>query len=251
MKYFRLPEFGSEFEVIKDLKLRVVFPKDFNCYKNVQTAEEELSDLELPKGSIIKFASVSDRFSPYILTKGVRFTKLANKVSKGKKSFILPFNLLHELKNIKMADISERIEVVEKEKPNKIKDFRILGLQFYINLDPNGGRYEKIHENCGILESSTIYKLATTLVVFTGNTKRENKHETPCEFSMNVSIKKKTFMVGNGFEAKPVRETRIFMSNPRVKILGKTFDLTASNFQGRVNKDLNAFLITSIDKKLI
>jgi hypothetical protein len=250
MKYFSLPEIGSEFEVVKDLKLRVVYPKDITYYNRSNSEEDELKDATFPKGTRIKFTGISDRFSPHIKTKGVRFTKLSTKVSKGKVMFIIPFNKLEKLKNIKIVDPSEMTVSIKRTPAEKITWWRLQGVDFNVNLDPQGSQYSNPHVNAGIKEDTKKFKLATTIRF---SKKRWNEsHEAPCEFTMDVDIQKKTVVKGDGFQAKPVRETRVIMSNPSIKVLGKTFELTQANFsQGTAGKELSEFLLNAINKKLV
>ena len=253
MKYVQLPEFNSEFEVVKDLKLRAVLPKRFSYYHRVNSAEEELETVELKKGARIIFSGISDRFSPYIHTKGYKFKKISTSGNKGMFLFIMPFDGIDPLKVRKV----EPSELTEKkspaQRPPRVTWFQLEGIGFNINLSPDGQDIRNV-DKIGVDKTRPVEPTFQTHLKFGISTEPRytTNHRVECEVTLKVEYKKKNIIQGTGFDAKPVKEERVIMSNLRIKVLGKTFELTEANIRNRtLGKEASLFLTDMISKGII
>lgn len=234
MKIFSIPEFQSEFEVKKDLKLEVYF---LSSEKNV---------MELKKGSRLVFTDVSTRFSSILELKGYKFKKLSTKESKGSVVFIVPFENIDKLliKPVEKTLYSS----VKKPVKDKIKNFRIFGR--ILNPNDLGIPIEHVHYEEFKLPVGT--KKDVTIEANTNFHYKNNFYTVEITCTMEAERLSRNIIHGTGFEARPVKKELLFLRNPRVKILGKTFELkTKYPFGGNPDKELGDFLINMVNKGII
>lgn len=252
MKYFQLPEFNSEFEVVKDLKLRAVLPKNHTYYKRCDSADEELIDLEMKKETRIIFSGISDRFSPYIHTKGYKFKKISTAGNKGIFLFIIPFDGIDQLK-VRKVESSEITKKEAKKKPTRVTWSSLEGVGFSINLGADGQDVRNLDKIP--VDKTKLKEISTSCFLKFGLSSQpryQYNYRVECEVIIDMEYRKKNFIKGTGFDATPVKEERVIMSNLRVKVLGKTFELTESNIRNRtLGKDISSFLADMVSKGII
>lgn len=253
MKYFQLPEFNSEFEVVKDLKLRVVLHKKNNYYNRKTSAEDELEDLEMKKGTRIVFSGISDRFSPHIHTKGYKFKKLSTKGDKGVFVFIIPFNGIDSLE-VQSVESTQTEKKEKKEASKRVTWWNFENLPFYLVLGPEGQPIENLRQfqiDEHTPQGDRMFK-SNLIFGLNSETRYRGGYRSECELWIHIEVKKKTVIQGYGFDAKPVKSVRVVTSNPRIKILGKTFVPTAAEVRDRkFGKEISTFLVDMISKGLI